>query len=379
MKKKTSLLHKEVEEKTIVWFGPRNEYLILEHTTADILKEINKGTAINQIAETLSKKLSIPAKESVDFVLELERKFYKEEKIERLEIVDSYKNTKRPKNFEFIKFYKINDIVFKISFLSEKELSFIHPKFAHLSIDEVTDFKNNFEVFIKHNYIFLYVNNILIDSWDNANIHFFQGKFSMELIQKIHQKEEDKWLGVFHASAVSNGKKSILFLGDSGNGKSTSLALLQANGFTCLADDFVPINADNEEVYSFPAAISIKKNSLETLLPLYPELKNSAEYNFKRLNKIVRYLKPNNTNFLSHLPCKDLVFIKYEKNSALKFDKIAKINAFMQLVPDSWLSPIKENAQIFLDWFDSLNCYQITYSDNNEMIASVAKIFNDEL
>ena len=379
MKKKTSLLHKEVGEKTIVWFGPRNEYLILEHTTADILKEINKGTAINQIAETLSKKLSIPAKESVDFVLELERKFYKEEKIERLEIVDSYKNTKRPENFEFIKFYKINDIVFKISFLSEKELSFIHPKFAHLSIDEVTDFKNNFEVFIKHNYIFLYVNNILIGSWDNANIHFFQGKFSMELIQKIHQKEEDKWLGVFHASAVSNGKKSILFLGDSGNGKSTSLALLQANGFTCLADDFVPINADNEEVYSFPAAISIKKNSLETLLPLYPELKNSAEYNFKRLNKIVRYLKPNNTNFLSHLPCKDLVFIKYEKNSALKFDKIAKINAFMQLVPDSWLSPIKENAQIFLDWFDSLNCYQITYSDNNEMIASVAKIFNDEL
>jgi hypothetical protein len=379
MKKKTSLLHKEVGEKTIVWFGPRNEYLILEHTTADILKEINKGTAINQIAETLSKKLSIPAKESVDFVLELERKFYKEEKIERLEIVDSYKNTKRPKNIEFIKLYKINDIVFKISFLSEKELSFIHPKFAHLSIDEVTDFKNNFEVFIKHNYIFLFVNNILIGSWDNANIHFFQGKFSMELIQKIHQKEEDKWLGVFHASAVSNGKKSILFLGDSGNGKSTSLALLQANGFTCLADDFVPINADNEEVYSFPAAISIKKNSLETLLPLYPELKNSAEYNFKRLNKIVRYLKPNNTNFLSHLPCKDLVFIKYEKNSALKFDKIAKINAFMQLVPDSWLSPIKENAQIFLDWFDSLNCYQITYSDNNEMIASVAKIFNDEL
>ena len=379
MKKEINLLYKTVEDKTIVWFVTRNEYLILEHTTADILKEINKGTAINQIAETLSKKLSIPAKESVDFVLELERKFYKEEKIERLEIVDSYKNTKRPKNFEFIKFYKINDIVFKISFLSEKELSYIHPKFAHLSIDEVTDFKNNFEVFIKHNYIFLYVNNILIGSWDNANIHFFQGKFSMELIQKIHQKKEDKWLGVFHASAVSNGKKSVLFLGDSGNGKSTSLALLQANGFTCLADDFVPIDADKKEVYSFPAAISIKKNSLETLLPLYPELKNSAEYNFKRLNKIVRYLKPNNTNFLSHLPCKDLVFIKYEKNSALKFDKIAKINAFMQLVPDSWLSPIKENAQIFLDWFGTLNCYQITYSDNNEMIASVAKIFNDEL
>jgi hypothetical protein len=379
MKEYPHLLYKAIEDKTIVWAENTNEYLVLENTTAEILEKLSTGISVKEIADTLSKKLSVPLEKSLDFVLELERKFYKEEKIERLEIVDRYKNTKRPKNFEFIKFYKINDIVFKISFFSEKELSYIHPKFAHLSIDEVTEFKNNFEVFIKHNYIFLFVNNILIGSWDNANIHFFQGKFSMELIQKIHQKEEDKWLGVFHASAVSNGKKSILFLGDSGNGKSTSLALLQANGFTCLADDFVPIDADNKEVYSFPAAISIKKNSLETLLPIYPELKNSAEYNFKRLNKIVRYLKPNNTNFLSHLPCKDLVFIKYEKNSALKFDKIAKIEAFQQLVPDSWLSPIKENAQVFLDWFDTLNCYQITYSDNNEMIASVAKIFNDKL
>jgi hypothetical protein len=379
MKEYPYFLCKAIEDKTIVWAENTNEYLVLENTTAEILEKLSKGAAVNEIADTLSKKLSVPSEKSLDFVLELEKKFCKEEKVQKNEIANSYKNTKRPKGFEFINYYKINDIVFKISFLSDKELSYIHPKFAHLIIDEVTDFKNNFEVFIKHNYIFLYVNNILIGSWDNSNIHFFQGKFSMELIQKIHQKEEDKWLGVFHASAVSNGKKSILFLGDSGNGKSTSLALLQANGFTCLADDFVPINADNEEVYSFPAAISIKKNSLETLLPLYPELKNSAEYNFKRLNKIVRYLKPNNTNFLSHLPCKDLVFIKYEKNSALKFDKIAKINAFMQLVPDSWLSPIKENAQVFLDWFDSLNCYQITYSDNNEMIASVAKIFNDEL
>jgi hypothetical protein len=379
MKKYPHFLHKVIEDKTIFWAENTNEYLVLENTTAEILEKLSKGAAVNEIADTLSKKLSVPLEESIDFVLELERKFYKEEKIKKLEIANSYKSAKRPKDFEFIKFYKINEIVFKISFLSDKELSYIHPKFAHLSIDEVTDFKNNFEVFIKHNYIFLYVNNILIGSWDNANIHFFQGKFSMELIQKIHQKEEDKWLGVFHASAVSNGKKSILFLGDSGNGKSTSLALLQANGFTCLADDFVPIDANNKEVYSFPAAISIKKNSLETLLPIYPELKNSAEYNFKRLNKIVRYLKPNNTNFLSHLPCKDLVFIKYEKNSALKFDKIAKIEAFQQLVPDSWLSPIKENAQIFLDWFGTLNCYQITYSDNNEMIASVAKIFKDKL
>ena len=53
----------------------------------------------------------------------------------------------------------------------------------------------------------------------------------MELLQKVHQKEEEEWLGVFHASALGDGKKAILFLGDSGNGKSTSLSALAGARF----------------------------------------------------------------------------------------------------------------------------------------------------
>ena len=74
-----------------------------------------------------------------------------------------------------------------------------------------------------------------------------------------------------------------------------------------------------------------------------------------------------------------MVFIKYEKNANLTCKKISKIDAFQQLIPDSWISPKKENAQIFLDWFDALNCYQLTYSNNEEMIKTVSKIFNNEL
>ena len=50
---------------------------------------------------------------------------------------------------------------------------------------------------------------------------------------------------------------------------------------------------------------------------------------------------------------------------------------FQQLVPDSWLSPKKENAQSFLNWFEGLNCYQLTYSNNEEMIKTITKIFNN--
>jgi hypothetical protein len=379
MKKQSNFLYKTAEEKTIVWVENSNEYVVLENTTADIIKEISKGISIHEIAETLSKKLLTPLKETLDFILDIEKRFFEPKNSMKSDLLDVYKDIKTPKSFEFVKHYKVNNVVFKVSYFSEEELSHVHPKFAHLVVENTVRFDYEFDVFIDNHFIILMVEKKLIGAWDKKNIHFFQGKFSMELIQKIHQKEENEWMGVFHASAISNEEKSILLLGDSGNGKSTSLALLQANDFTCLADDFVPMDIDKKEVYSFPAAISIKKNSLQTLLPIYPELKTTAEYYFKRLNKTVRYLKPNNTNYFKHLPCNDLVFIKYEKGADLICEKISKINALEQLIPDSWLSPKKENAQLFLDWFDTLHCYQLTYSKNEEMIEAVSKIFKNEL
>ena len=379
MKKQSNFLYKTVEDKTIVWFENSNEYLVLENTTADILKRLSKGISVKEIAEALSKKLAVPLDRTIDFIIDLEKKFYTPKNNKESEIINDYRDIEKPKSYEFIKYYKVNNVVFKVSYLSEKELALVHPKFAHLVISDTTKFHYEFDVFINNKFIFLIVDKQLIGAWSRNNIHYFQGKFSMQFIQKIHQKEENEWMGVFHASAVSDEKKSILFLGDSGNGKSTSLALLQASGFTCLADDFVPMDVEKREVYSFPASISIKKNSLETLLPIYPELETTAEYNFTRLNKIVRYLKPNNTNYFNHLPCNDLVFIKYEKDADLTCEKISKVTAFQQLIPDSWISPKKENAEIFLDWFSSLNCYQLTYSNNDEMIATVSKIFNNDL
>lgn len=82
------------------------------------------------------------------------------------------------------------------------------------------------------------------------------------------------------------------------------------------------------------------------MLPFYPELENSAEYHFTRLNKIVRYLKPNNKNFFGNLSCEALVFIKYQKDSDIDCRSISSLDAFTQLVTDSWLSPKKESYRL---------------------------------
>ncbi|WP_233897389.1 phosphoenolpyruvate carboxykinase (ATP) [Tenacibaculum piscium] len=371
------ILEKKLEDKSILWLQNKNQYIIVEPVVAQIITLLNDNISNKEIAHTLADKISVPEQELITFIQEIANNILSENKDDnnlKNEIILDV-----PQKFEYHYYYKMNTVILKVSYLSDYEKYLVHPKFAHLEIDKPSEISHHYKVYSTEKHISFSIDNNIIDTWELNEVHYFQGKFSMKIVEHIHRKEETEWLGVFHASAISNGKESMLFLGDSGNGKSTSLALLQANDFTCLADDFVPIDAEKKHIYSFPSAISIKKNSLPALLPIYPELETSAEYNFERLHKIVRYLIPNNTDYQQHLPCKALVFIKYEKDSDLHISEISNLNAFEQLVPDSWLSPIAENAEKFLNWFEKLPCYQLTYSDNKKMIATVHKIFNDEL
>lgn len=367
----------EIEEKSVVWFENSNQYIVLEKIVSSIIEKFFQNENKENIAKYLSNKIEIPELEAFSFVNDIDLQIIKP----NLKVIEEKKvNTSFaiPEKFKFIKRYKINNQIIEVKFSNDFEVSLIHPKFAHLEIEESVKCDFRFEVFQNDEQTFLILDNEFIGSWVKEDIHYFQGKFSMKIIESIYKKEEEKWMGVFHASAINLKDKSILILGDSGNGKSTSLALLQSQGFNCIADDFVPIDIE-KNVYSFPAGISIKPKALEVLYSLYPELKSSAEYYYKRLNKTVRYLPPKEINYHNKYPCKALVFIKYDSGIEFNLQQISSINAFEKLIPDSWISSISENVSIFLEWFSALPCYQITYSNNELMYDAIRTIFKDEL
>ena len=372
----SSLLSKTIEDKRYLWLERTNQYVVLEQEAFAVAEKLIKGEIPETIATHLETTLSVPFEAALKFVKELEDQILNSSTKGQEKSINYLSKTIIPSDFEITTTYQVNNTLIKVSYKSDVEASYIHPKFAHLETDKlnkVTDFK----VFITHDKIYLAINNKVKYGWPKEEIHYFQGKFSMEFIQAMYDREESEWMGVFHASAVSNLQKAVLFLGDSGNGKSTSLALLQAQGFQCIADDFVPIDV-SKKIHTFPAGISIKKNSLPVLLDYYPELKNSAEYHYSRLNKTVRYLPPKNINYQEKNLCKALVFIKYDSNTDFEISKISSLEAFEKLVPDSWISPIPKNATTFLEWFEKLPCYQLTYSNNKKMYAAVKDIFEKE-
>jgi hypothetical protein len=365
-----------IDSKKIVWFQNSNSYLVVEPLMATIFEKLSNNIDLQEISIWLKNEIDASdhfISNFIDNTVELFNEKNATELKPKLAKIQS-----KIKNYKFHSFFRINNYVFFIEYENENLVSQVFPTFAHLEVETSNKIDFHYQVYEDNDSIFLLNDGKFIGKWPQSESHIFQGKLSMQIIIDIYQKPEKEWMGVFHASAVSNQKEAMLFLGDSGNGKSTSLAILNAHGFDCIADDFVPID-HQKKVHFYPAAISIKKNSVSTLLSLYPELENSAEYNFNKLKKIVRFLPPKRINYELKPLCKALVFIKYNPEVKIELKKISKIDAFQQLVPDSWISPLNKNASIFMDWFLGLPCYQLTYSDNTEMIDCVTKLFNDEL
>lgn len=377
-RKGLNFIKKDIENKAIVWFEKTNQYLVLEKKTAEIISQILEETPLEKIGEKIATDLEVPIENAMDFVKDINKKIVKSQKENSIQKQANHPPKKFEKSFAYKKYYKIYHAIFLFEYETEFELDLVHPKFAYLEIDQPKKIDSSFQIFSDNKQTYLLKNNSYFNYWSKENIHYLQGKVSMLLVEELYEKSEDEWMGVYHASALGNGKKSILFLGDSGNGKSTSLALLQAHGFDCIADDFVPVAMD-KKVYRFPSAISVKKTSWEMLSKMYPNLNSEKEYHFSSHQKTVRYLPPTKTQFQQSFECNSFFFIRYQKEIKTTFQKISNIDAFEQLLPDSWVSQNPKNVTLFLDWFSKTKCYSLTYSNNKEMIDIVTKLFEDDL
>lgn len=361
-----------------LWFYKTNSYLQMDNGIYQVFEKISKNESAEEIISwcvqtfNLSK---IEAQDAINEILKLIENQIDYQQNEKTIATENVILTK--KAYYSSKNYSFQKSVFSFHFGDANIENLLHPLFAHLEIApaEKTD-KDFFLIFQRGNYI-LEVQDKIVGIWPKTEEHLFKGRVFMEFLNHVYSKNEKEWLGVLHASAIGNEENSVLFLGDSGSGKSTASAIAMASGLSLIADDFVPVDKLGK-VLTFPAAISVKKKALAYLSVRFPELLKAKEYELKFMNKTVRYLSPK--TLINNLPktIKALIFIKYTKEVEFSIEKLDVNLAFQYLVVDSWLSPEAENAGFFMDWISEIPAYQLTYSDNEKMLGAVNKILNNE-
>ena len=277
-------------------------------------------------------------------------------------------------NRNILKQYIIQGLTIQIYFDSDLVLKTVHPSLAHLSTKLSDDVKTTFDIFLKNDNLYLFRDEQLITCVPKRDYHLLQGKFIMQLLCTIHDKNEDDWVGTFHGSTITDGNTSILFVGESGKGKSTLCALLTAQGFGLLADDVSPMLSANKHIYYNPSAISIKEGAFNVLQQIVPNFDLLPIVQFNKTKGPLRYL-PCSSPKKYHYSCKAIVLVNYKSKAKTHLDEVSIKTLLETLIPDSWLSPKPIHAKQFLDWLDTVNIYKLTYSDTKSVNMEISELF----
>ena len=365
-----SMAQKISEVDSIVWLKESNKYLVLNSNTLALIKK-KSGLSLKDFLTLITESLNVSASEAISI-----NKDISELLLETKEL-DLKRDIKHPdpiKSCQLINYYSFNNTIIKVGFDNKETKSLIHQKYRHLVIDHVNSFDVEYSIFNSDHSLFIFKNNKIVGSWDiGTQLHEFQGKFSMELICSFYNKTEHDWMGVFHASTISKNNHSIMFTGDSGNGKSTLISILMANGYNVIADDFSPVLRSDFKTYCFPSAISIKEKSFNLIEQLYPDFINYNEYYINELKGNVKYLPPISKETSAN--CSSVIWVKYAKGTESSLKKVSIKDALKKILPDAWISNKEVNAKAFLKWIEKTAFYELNYSDNNQLIDIINSCF----
>ncbi|WP_033960088.1 hypothetical protein [Psychroserpens jangbogonensis] len=372
------LIHDIDEDAVLLWFEKANRYVVTSRINSDFIKlYMNPDESRDSFVNNLSKDFDLNSSEANTMFNDISR-FLKDVNIDT--DIDTISNKVQVAPTSFIEeYYQFIDKVVCIRFESDIIKSLVHPQIAHHSIKSTVEYDVLFDVFRLNDDLHLLKNGVHVGSYKTKAFHFLQGKFALELTNTIHDTNISNWVATFHASTISNGKESIMIIGDSGNGKSTLSVLLMAHGFDILSDDFTPLYEDNLHLYRYPAATSIKKGAFEALKPYLNgiDLLKTHHNGPKKVN--IKYVPPilSYESQPASFPCKKIVYVKYDSSKSDSLNLVSPEKILETLIPDSWISPKEKHALKFINWFKEVDCYQLNYNSNDFAITKFKDLFEE--
>jgi hypothetical protein len=255
--------------------------------------------------------------------------------------------------------------------------SMVHPLIAHWEVPEETNAPIRFALYPENDSLVLRINDRKELRWDAEVTGFYKGSVFLQLINALYETNDTDWFGVFHASAVASHDRGVLISAPQGGGKSTLAALLTASGFDFVADDFVPVSINKQEICSFPAALTVKKGAVNVLSSYYPELRGKETTYNSYLRKEMLFLPPPGKQIPWKGKVKALLFPEYDPETDCLLERVDPVSVMNDFIREAWIADTEMAAYAFLDWFFAVPCYRLTYSDNKKAIESVKRAMRE--
>ena len=365
----------------LVWLKNSNQYLQLEEPAWFVFKKTVKRYKTETIAYECIDRYGLTSLESLKYVKDIRSGI--EKMNQPLEI--GIRKNEFPEDLESYTFepysvycYKFGESLIEFSYETRSLEFYIHPLINHLESNQLSTKKAIFELFAFYDKIAFRRDGEIKGLWTYDETHLVKGLIFMNMINVIFDKKDDFWLMTVHASAITNGQKTVLFPAEPGSGKTTMAALLQEHGFKLVSDDFVPIDRSSN-AYPFPIAMSVKQGAVEILASIFPDLEQKP-LNFITPEKSVRYVSKENSEDFDNqsYPVKDFVFIRYDQTTDFEIKKLDPIAGAKLLLEQAWIGATKGAPEILFGCLEKWSFYQLTYSNNSKAIDAISKIFEHD-
>ncbi len=376
-------LAKKINNKHVVWFEQTNSWVQLEEPACFVSKLFWKGLDNQSISDKCVKKYKLNKNESLQFVNTIcanlsELCKSSSNSIENKKSVD-FTNSDVLNKYS-TRFYIIGNKQLAIEYYSRMAEYYIHPPLAHLEAKEIIGVADEqFFIISKGAAHVLRKKNDKKFSYVTEDFGKLKKCLFVEIANTIYNKENNDWLSIVHASALTDGNQTLLLSSASGSGKSFMAALLQTRGLQVVSDDFVPIDAKTRKAHPFPAAISVKESAFSLLSSYYSNL-NDSNYNTYELSpRTIKYLHPKTSNLpeTDAMKVKNIIFIHYNPELQCKFNRISTLEALKLFHEQAWVSRNPKHAKTFINWFVKLRCFNLEYGDSEKGIEKIVGVFED--
>lgn len=367
---------KQIEDTYVVWFAPANRYMQLQKPAFRVLEDWTNRLSTDQIIRNCAHEFQLRVGEARRFVLEITTQLQSLSKPgEDAMIRKCNGRFQEPDADSFVvRNYRINGKNYQFRYGHPDLEELIHPAFGYLEkMDTPSGADSSFQLFYSSDQIILQLDGRTCWTCPSSETDRYIGLVFMQFLNCIHHTTDAHWMGAVHASAVSAGNGAVLFTAPSGSGKSTFAAMLMHRGYQVLSDDFSPVSLIQPKVYPFPEGISVKNRSLKVLQDYFPDLLSIGDSLPKDIYEV--FLPVTKGELSAPEPVKALVFVQYNPEVELEFEKIPNLEAMDRFLQQLWLPPTNEVASRFMDWFFQVPCYTLQYSNTIKAIESVSELF----
>ncbi len=364
-------LVKKIEQSHILWFEASNQWAQFDEQQWLIFCFYNDGVKQEKAVKELCKKFSFQIQAAQSFVdniyFSLDNLFYptfeKPDFSACAKVAASYKLGKTKSHL-----YLFNGKPFRIVYGSPWLESYIHLPLAHLETEDNKTDTYEIEVFPFENRFALRVNKGNSKTLTADEPGQIKRLLYIELTNFFYDKKESEWMAFLHGSALRKNNEIIILTSTGGSGKSTMAGLLMLNGFDFFSDDYIPVEAQSEKAYPFPAALCLKNDAISLLESKGLKLQATTK------GKLA-YAKPAQ-NRMQNQACKirNVVFIKYCKEKDLVFEPISTLEALYHFLQEAWVGDNMKRAEQFLNWFTQLKFYKLVYGNNEKAIEKLGKL-----